>query len=67
MNDFLKYLAVAVVASFTLFLVIIGSTLFGAVSGWVVGLAFDTEILGITTKLGIQDITMSQCGNLVHS
>lgn len=37
-------------------------TLFGALSGWIVGLFFGDTILGIAGQLGIRNIAMWQLG-----
>jgi hypothetical protein len=44
------------------FLLIIFSTLMGALAGWVVGLFFSETILGILSQLGIRNIAMWQFG-----
>lgn len=44
------------------FLFVIFGSLAGGVSGWVVGLVFQDEIIGILSQLGIHNITMFQFG-----
>ena len=43
-------------------LLVIFGTLFGAIAGWIVGLFFGDDILGILSQFGIHNVTMWQFG-----
>lgn len=44
------------------FFIIIGNTLIGGITGWIVGLAFGNQILHVFRQVGVDGITMWQLG-----
>lgn len=58
----MRLLAASVVGFLVVFLLAIIGTLFGAITGWLVGLVFDDSILGTLSALHIYGLTMWQFG-----
>lgn len=62
MEKIATFLGGTVLTLMGFFCLTILSTFFGALAGWVVGLAFGETILGIAAQLGVRDVTMWQLG-----
>jgi len=62
MDKMITSLGAIVVGIGGIFFLVILSTLFGALAGWVVGLVFADTILGILAQIGIKNIAMWQFG-----
>ena len=46
----------------SIFFIIIGNTLIGGITGWIVGIIFGNQILHVFRQVGIDNITMWQLG-----
>jgi hypothetical protein len=62
MDKFAKVVGAALLTLSSIVVLVTLGTLFGAVSGWIVGLFFSDTILGILSQLGVHNITMWQFG-----
>ena len=62
MENTTKVFGAALLVIGGIFLLVIFSTLIGAVAGWTVGLIFGEAILGILDQIGIRNISMWQFG-----
>ena len=58
----MKLLAASIIGFLVVFLLAVVGTLFGAITGWLVGLVFEDSILGTLSALHIYGLTMWQLG-----
>ena len=65
MDNFFIIIATLVEILVTFIFTVILNTLFGLLSGWVVGLFFGKTILGILASIGIEGFAMWQIGTFL--
>lgn len=62
MEKFLTVVGAVILLAGGIVLLLPLGTFCGAIAGWVVGLFFEREILGVADQLGLHNVTMWQLG-----